>query len=319
MSRYYNLDVKSIPKFVASRKFYSNFFTFTPEVAQEIIDAHMYGYQRSVSKLRVNQFSEAMKAGTFAPVSTVTFAVDNGTFSCVDGQHTLKALIKSETTLTLPVMVFQEEQSKLYSKIDKGRSRSLGDTLKAYNFEEVMSLSRTVTRNVAVAVRVIAADYKFSSMYTNMVSEEAIMELMQDYMIEAHRCFEVLKGLNISTLKNRVPLSVFLTLYKELPTEGERVRVDEFIYGCATDDGLSKGDPRKLMYTLYSTHGRYGGLTRKRMSVAEELGSLLLAWKGYYATAHILNKFSDARIANQLKASPNLAGTDITFSADIHV
>lgn len=159
MSQYDVLDIKSIPSLVSSRSYFSDFFTFTPHVAQNIIDNHMYNHQRPISKMQTNQFANAMKSGIFAPVSTITFAVENGSFSCIDGQHTLRALVQSDTILTLPVMVINDKQHKLYSKIDRGRPRVMGDTLRAYDFASTIGLSQTATNKVARAMKIILAGH----------------------------------------------------------------------------------------------------------------------------------------------------------------
>lgn len=318
MTHYDILNAKSIPMFVTDCDKFSDYFTITPAVAQDVVNNHMYGYQRKLSALRINQFARAMKDGTFAPVSTVTFAVNGKTFSCIDGQHTLRAQMKSNTTLVLPVLIIKGEESKLYSKIDRGKSRTQNDTLRAHDFASVMDLTPDATNRVASAMKIIVAGYTRHHAYVGAVSEEVLMERMREYKDEASRCMDVLKGLNAKALKARLSLSMFLTLYKELP-EHKVERVDEFLRGCATDDGLPVGDARKLIYTMYATRTRYGGKRGGSISPENELGNLLCAWSAFYTGASCKRNFSHKRIDQQLSKVPNLMGTGITFTLDAPV
>jgi len=309
------LDLSTIPTLVTKTKYFSGFFNFSPDMAKSIINNHMYERQRPISNQRVNQFTNAMDSNNFAPVSTITFSVNNNSFYCVDGQHTLMALVKGNHSLMLPTLIIREKEEVLYSKIDRGKPRTLRDSLKAHNIPNEIGLSPTSTLKVARAVRVIINKYTLGKAPSILIQDENLFQEMRLYLFEAQHFFQLLDSTEYADkLVGQIPLAILLTLYKEI-NEANWNKIDDYAYGCATDDALPVNDPRKTVYKMYTQYARKGGggSTRIFMSRHEEMGTLLYAWSKFFKGESIRYKVRAKQMDNILKKSPNLLGTKIAF------
>jgi hypothetical protein len=312
------LNIKSIPSLVLSVNRYSSFFIIPPDVANDIVVNHNYKENRSISRDRVNQFVKAMEMGVFKSVSDIVFAKDNGNFVMVDGQHTLTASSESEKTLLLPVQIHTEEAKILYPKIDRGRPRAISDAIRTSGLSVSIGLSDNATGYVVRAMRIIFAGYTInpSALKKTTWEEDELLEKTKEYSCEARQFFSIVNQTHYAKkMYGMVPLSIFLTLYKYL-SKNEHTAIDDFIYGCSSDDGLKKGDPRKLIYNLYTSYSRKGGsqYSGETMSRSQEMANLLLAWEHWINKKNRKIRFSTKQLDEILEDSPNLSGTKITFT-----
>ncbi len=318
MSEYPVLDIRSIPSLVSSVDFHSFFAEITPFIATEIVKKYTYERQRPLGKTKVSELTSAMRDGTFEPISTIIFSVSNEHPRLVDGQHTLHAIISSNTTWVLPLIVSKREAEKMYPKIDRNRSRSLKDFVRTSGLSNDLGVSETFSLSVARGVKLILRNYSVSSATgKNFVSEDKIIRIVKEqYKEESNRLAEMVLGLEYGRkLISRIPMAILLTLYKELPSE-ELTKVDEFIYGCATNVNLGVGDTRRLIYNMYTMYvvGSGGGSgMKKSVGPHYEASNLLNCWKYWYENKTSQKSFSISQLNSELSKSPNLAGTSITF------
>lgn len=310
------LDLQSIPSLVSSEDRVTFFANITPEIAKEVLEKANYEFQRPESKAKKMQLVSAMKDGSFEPVATLVFCVENGISDLVNGQHTLSAMEAVNKSYTLPIQVYAQKPSKLYAKIDRGKSRSLTDAIRTSGIANSMSMSETSTAQVARGVKMILEGYIVKSHGRILVSEDVILSTMAEkYKKQATRFFEMINHLEYAKkLTGQVPMSLFLTLYTEFADEKTLNKVDEFAYGCASNIGLKKGDPRRLVYVMYAERARWGGnVNRARMTRKEETATLLGCWDCWYNDTSRLIRYRAKELDGIIAKSPNVAGTNISY------
>lgn len=315
-SEYPLLDLQSIPSLVSSDNYATFFAQITPDIAKEILDNHNFIKQRSINKHKLVELCSYMRDGTFQPfTSSVNFSVEDNKSTLTDGQHRLSAIIETKKTYSFSILVTTIPAKEIYPVTDRGKPRSLIDAIRSANYSQKMGLSETATRKIAVGVRMIVHGYGVSqSRPRRIVSEKEILSTMEDYRTEANRIYEMVNLLEYANkLTARSPITMFLALYKNL-SPPEYSKVDEFIYGCASNIGLGEGDVRRLVHRMYSTFARgFGSISKKAMSKSDEMSNLLLCWDYWYKGKTSLKAFSTTHRASHFRKSPNLTGTNITF------
>ncbi len=317
MSEYPVLDIRSIPSLVSSVDFHSFFAEITPFIATEIVKKYTYERQRPLTKGKVDELASAMKDKTFEPISTIIFSVSDGHPRLVDGQHTLRAMITSNTTWVLPLIVSKREAEKIYPKIDRNKSRSLKDFVRTSGLSGDLGLSETFSLSVARGVKLILRNYSVSNTTRkNFLSEDRLIRITKEqYKEQSNRLAEMVLGLEYGKkLVSRIPMAILLTLYKELP-QNELAKVDEFIYGCATNVNLGIGDVRRFIYNMFTSHtrGNVGSGIKTSVGPHYEAAVFLICWKYWYENKTSQRAFSISMLNSELSKSPNLAGTSITF------
>lgn len=166
----------------------------------------------------------------------------------------------------------------------------------------------------ATAVKFIEGGYKLRG--RTIVNEDQLFQIMEEkYIPAAYRIYEMINQLEFAKkLTGRLPCSLLLTLYTYF-SKKEWDKIDEFIYGCASNIGLQKGDPRRLVYAMYAKYHRMGGtFYRPQISKKDEMGILLGSWKHWYDDTVHLRQFTDAEIGKVLAEYPNVAGTDVSYA-----
>jgi hypothetical protein len=315
------LDLQSIPSLVSSTSYASFIARITPKIAKEILGDFNFDKQRPVNKHKFLELCSYMRGGTFQSfTSSINFSIEEGKPILTDGQHRIAAISETGETYPFNILATDIPAKEIYPVTDRGKPRSLADAIRSNSCSEKMGLSETATNKVAVGIKMIAHGYNVAqSRPRSFVSEKEILSLMEDYKTEANRIFEMADGLEYSAkLKGRLPMAMLLALYKNL-SPSEYSKVDEFIYGCASNIGLKEGDVRRFVYKMYITFRRRGGsnVAKVSMSKSMEMSTLLLCWDYWYKEKTSLKAFSQKYLASHLRKSPNLAGTNITFSGSI--
>lgn len=112
-----------------------------PELAQLWIDeatlAMELGAMRPIRTKWVTYLAREMLKGQFAQSAVIAIGRLRGREGILNGNHTLRAIILSGQTLTLPVETYdcktEDEFRHLYANWDTGQNRKRADSLRAYN------------------------------------------------------------------------------------------------------------------------------------------------------------------------------------------
>jgi hypothetical protein len=316
MSEYPLLDLQSIPSLVSSVDRASVFVKVIPSIAETILKETNYVHQRPQNRTKKTQLESAMNDGSFEPVATLVFCVQGINVDLVNGQHTLAAMVETNSTYVLPIQIYNKKAENLYPKIDRGKPRSLSDAIRSNQTASLMYLSDAATEKVARGVKVILNGHRIKATKHAPISEDILLETMVgQYKEAAARFYVAIDHLEYAKkLTAQIPMSLFLTLYTSLEEE-DFDKVDEFAYGCASNIGLAEGDPRRLVYTMYAEFVRWGGQTMrgKRITRHEEIAILLGCWNNWHNGKSRLIRYRTKELVSILEKSPNVNGTTITY------
>lgn len=312
------LDLQSIPSLVLSDDRHVFFAEISPLIAKKILKELNYSRQRSITIVKVKQLVSAMAAELFEPsTSTINFCVDiDGRPTLMDGQHRLSAMVEADKGYIMPLMITKGDPNYVYPKTDRGRPRSIQDGIRSSQIDKKIGLSFSATNRIATAVKLIEGGYFVTSSpkKTFYINEDTLFEIMEEkYIPAAHRMYEILDHLELTKkLVGRLPCSLILTLYTYF-SKNEWGKVDEFIYGCSSNIGLLKGDPRRLVYVMYANSSRDRKSSQNFVNRWEEIGVLLTSWKYWYDEKSHASQFRKSEINKILKDQPNVAGTNINY------
>ena len=139
------LQQPSVAQFVDRRT------CINPELASDILKLHFEG-QRNVRLDQVRTLEKAMTSGTYAPNNIVALSYnpdrpdDTSMVALLNAQHTLYAIIASNTTQPLIISLFpcrsRAEIEFHYSVFDQGRTRTQLDISKAVGLNDAARISQ---------------------------------------------------------------------------------------------------------------------------------------------------------------------------------
>lgn len=259
----------------------TNFIKITPELAKEYIGL-IYEHQRPVNQSHVDYLADAMQKKLFDPTSNIAFAVLNGNKVLIDGQHTLRAIMKSGMPQRLMVsdyFVGQENDiARLYSHFNIGKTRTLYDSIRAYGVSERLGLKSTKINQVAAAIRYMKAGfprYKSNERYQH----EEMIELVSKWQEEAHIIYNTIDGSEF-TIKRKFcsapSLAVLLVIVRYSPKKGV-----DFVH-LVNDDGLKRGDPRKAILNYMRQISQHTGTGLRPQSAGDIARAVAKCWGKYH-------------------------------------
>lgn len=269
----------------------------TPEVAKSYLERN-YKSQRPVRPHHVQFLAAEMTKGSFTTNSIVFAENGNGEGVMVNGQHTLEAILLSETSQVLPVMNYyvdgSDELASLYATIDVGLKRNDSDTLRAFDTSHITGLGAASLNKLVSAVKYFYAGWPRSSVKARISpikTHEICLEWAKEYkeiMGITNKAHQTV----YSRMHVQGTLSVLLALIKH---SNSKETVLDFVEGVALDDGLRRGDPRKaLNFYLVTTLYRHSlNPAHSRMGSPIALAT---------ATAWAWNKFQSGQSLNAISA-----------------
>jgi hypothetical protein len=278
----------------------------SPEQAKEWIETSMYKRQRQLPAHHVIALGCAMLDGTFAAHKPIVFALLNGQRYCVDGQHTLHAIVESQVATELLIteheLTTEDQVADLYGRLDRGIARTFRDALIAQDLEEETGLPTADLTRISGAVALIAARFRSGgtrySEDPRARSVDARHRLIREWTQEARAYFEFVQDAPREVrgiFRRAAIIGIALVTIRDQPEKGR-----EFWLGLAMDNGLERDDPRK---TLLRT------LTTRRPDKPEIDSRLIaLAWNAFYRG----DRLQLLRV--RLKAPLRLLGTEIDGS-----
>jgi hypothetical protein len=96
----------------------------TPELAARLLENNVRN--RTVRPRGVDELARAMRAGDYDGLNGETLKLDDEGY-VVDGQHRLKAIVKS--SVSTPMVVIRGVPGEAWETVDTGRKRTFGDVL----------------------------------------------------------------------------------------------------------------------------------------------------------------------------------------------
>lgn len=261
--------------------------TVTPQLAQEWLETRKYDKQRNVRLWNVDFLAEEMRRGELESTTQIVFAVQNGVYYLVNGQHTLMAVVECQIpqTLTISERITRndEETAHLYSVLDRNLSRTSRDSMGPYQVQENTGFSSTQVNRISAAVKII--HYKFEDPNgKNKIHDRDLRELIYEYTPAAREYFSIIaEGCShvISNAAQRGPtLAIALVTFRYSAEKIGKDTVVNFWRGVILDDGIPNSDIRKNAHnhlmTVKLAKGP-SGLSTQKASVSPAKSARYLA------------------------------------------
>ena len=263
----------------------------SPKQAAAWLD-HNYEYNRPLSRNHVSYLAREMALGRFT-IATIHFMYVGNTVVLINGQHTLHAILESNTTQTCVVIrerdCTQEDLPSTFMHYDIHRKRTFRDSVRAFRLDEKMGVPDYFLNVAASAIK-----YGYSGFSNNSLARTAGAENQTRYLSVAD-LFEIVPKWEkeikevFSSIENgardvtgvirtsKVFSVALITAYYQ-PEKSQ-----EFWRGVATDDGLSVGDPRKTLHKYLPRTVR-NRLTMDHDSVPANVvtRSVTYCWNAYF-------------------------------------
>lgn len=249
---------------------------WTPAQANAVFNRCRYERNRNENKAapHIDALARQMIDGTWLPRSPIDFArMPDGSLTLVNGHHRMLAQVKAGKNIEWMVIVHDcavdADVANLFWRFDTIlRKRSVNNILGGVNAAENMRLGRTTAAALASTVTFIDNGFRPPGGMTARVYTPAEkLRLMDAWRNEAA---DYERAISKSQKSARRKLYTSQVMAVALITiRVNRDSAMNFWEGVATDDGLTRGDPRKtLLDFLRDTHGASTGLTATAVACA---------------------------------------------------
>ena len=230
----------------------SSIVRISPEMATHMIQNEMFPGQRPINKSHVEFLADTMRKGEFNGGSAIQIAkaLDTG-WLVIDGQQRLHAIVKHGSPVAANVVRHEcgsrQEIALIYSRIDRGRGRSMVDAMRALGLlNETHDLSPTELKHfsqASVLLRQNMTSASISGSSYDARSAEARHEEMVKWHAPAVQYFVATRSASEPKLfDRREVVSIGIVTFADAPEIALR-----FWGEAAKDDGLRATDPRKKM------------------------------------------------------------------------
>ncbi len=250
--------------------------TVTPEMAQDYIDSTMFAGQRPLRPYHVNTLVTMMRNGHFRQGTIITFAMLDGNRHCVNGQHTLHAIVKYGKPYLLTIeeheVTSEQEIASLYASFDRQLTRSYVDMFRAH--EEVdrktYHFNRPQLEALSGAMPLVISGFTLEARLANTIIAQSMKDgesryrFVEAWAEEAKLAFDVYTNCPhalVRFLQRAAVFSVALITYRWQPEMAQK-----FWGAIANDDGLTRGMPEKTLldFLRKTPAAKYNGLVYAR-------------------------------------------------------
>ena len=271
----------------------------TPKMAENWLKKHRFEHQRNLLDSHIERLSREMENDRFIPGTQVHFGVHNGRLAILNGNHTLHAVVRSQTNIPLSILIAEvsseEDLARLYSRHDIGRKRNWGATAKAADMYSQTDVPKSFVTNSMSALRIIMIGLN------QPLKQDIEITHSRDLRIEAFGEYKeylenyyiaISKGVsrNLKLFKRAAVMAVGLEILKYQPSMAY-----DFWDGASQDDGLRRNDPRKLLLDYLVNTPSYSG------NYFDQIKAVALAWNAFFENRklHALktNAFTNFRLA----------------------
>ena len=284
------------------------FVNFTPSQAALTLEWCRYERQRDETRAKAHicTLAEQMRRGLWLYKTQIDFASVNGKIILVNGHHRMHAQVSANANIVWSVVIHEcatdADVAALYWKFDTTlRKRSSSNILDGIGFAANMGLSKTTARALWDAVPIIANGMKFSKYqngHARLLMDE-VQAIAEGYAAEANIAEGIINiaAPNVRTqLRTNSRLAVMLVTLRHQPE-----RATAFWHGLCSDDGLSKGDPRKALLIDMQNRSHKGLQIANMMACAR-------AWSAFFSGSQM----SHLKITG---SAVRLAGTPYTVQS----
>jgi hypothetical protein len=229
--------------------------TITPSLAQSMLDRNMEN-NRSISPNRVIQYANAMAEGKFL-LNGETIKFDRKG-QLIDGQHRLLACVRSGTSFQ--AFVVRDLDHTVFSTIDIGRKRSIGDALH--------HMGASNSKMTAAALRwvlAIQADQVFNNHWDSM-SEDVVDFWTKNRIIDRSVAI-----CNLKTVRRLVVPALAVALHFLFAKKC--VEEADAFFAILNDGGARTDDP--VMIVRERLIRELGSSTQKKTG---KQGEIMAAW-----------------------------------------
>ena len=251
----------------------------TPSFANDLLNSCSYQYQRGVNENHVDFLAQEMARGRFSPTAqVVTASIPSGRRFIINGQHTLRAIRKSGLTqrITMFSVFFDTERevAEEYGKLDVGKPRSFMDQLSPLNLTDEFGLNVTNLRALVSAAKMITSNFGDRSLRVRAHVDD-VERVSREYANAAHDFFSIGRcDMVVKSLYRAATVSVALVTYRFSAKIYGIDKINDFWQGAIFDDGILRGDPRKVAHEHFlfvgmTGSGNSGGQFTKYMSAAQ--------------------------------------------------
>lgn len=244
--------------------------------AQKWLEDCHYEGQRAPRPDHVKYLAEEMQCGTFLQGTPIHFAECNGSKYLVNGQHTLRAIVRCGipqelTVIHLPCKTM-EDVAIAYGVIDTQLKRSASDMFSAMGLRDELGLNHTQLNKLYTAVKLIRVEFAPKS--TKTIHNSEVVSWIRSYSVDAKKYFNVVSNAP-QTMRNGLYRGVTVALgvvtFRYSAKKYTETVVENFWNGVAFDDGIKNNDPRKPANThILTTNFSGGGLSQSRKNVVSE-------------------------------------------------
>jgi hypothetical protein len=205
----------------------------TPDLAEDYLKTNTNN--RTIRDYKIMAYARTMQAGDWVPhISRIVIDEDG---ALVDGQHTLLAIIESNTTIGVILQTGVDPHAR--DIIDTGISRSLDDSIRMQNF--------THHTERATASRLLTAYARNPKGF--LIHSRFELKVDRDYELKMHDKWDPLlvQRLDHPAVRDAdiLPMSLgsWVGVAVILDAGGDPDWTSEFLSKMGTGVGLSKGDP----------------------------------------------------------------------------
>lgn len=261
----------------------------TPEIAQQWLEMYRYEHQRKPRREKVEAYARDMTRGAWLPYRQIVITSLGDQRYLTDGQHRLLAIVESGKPQWFEVCEKRasglEELAREYYTTDRGLTRTRSDAYRSTGVGELLGLSDTNANAAGAAIRYVLAGFSDRNNKAS-ISDDDTISAMIDYGESIIAFFADIEGAGntiVRFLTRRGVTAVALVTYQySIGVYGEQPIVN-FWHGAAMDDGLRRGDPRKVLLDKLAetTHAAGAGRGKRAVSadyIARYTANCFNAW-----------------------------------------
>ncbi len=236
----------------------------TPAMAENWLMHSLFERQRKIASWQVLRLSIEMQNGRFIAGTQIHFGVLDGKNKLLNGQHTLAAIVKFGKPVELTILSTTVENvdhlGLLYGRHDRHRGRTPHDAFAGMALAEKLELSEPEINSFATGLRHVVNDFRRLSVTTNVeiaTSPDYLSAKMEEWSKVARCYFDAVRDARIglkAAFRRGPVVAIGLATFKH-----QEEKAKEFWCGAASDDGLLKYDPRRVLNNFLlansSSHG----------------------------------------------------------------
>ncbi|WP_424636244.1 hypothetical protein [Embleya sp. AB8] len=242
----------------------------TPEMARSILARDFDN--RPIDTSVVIMIAEEITRGDWQVTHQgLAFDGDLATGRLMDGQHRLRAIVKSG--VTVPILVFENAPPESFSVLDTGKRRSAGDVLFLKGHKDATLLAAAV-RHAHLFANIPDSSWVGAS--SRLTNNQVLDILATDEKAfkEAVAIGRLLHQ-SIGIIPTAGATGYYLTV-----REARTVDPKPWVHGLLTGADLSIGDPRLALIKVLAVLRR-GSSVRRRTDNRAQLGLYIKAWNAW--------------------------------------